>query len=56
MRKRNKVRNFKPQNDEVEFAYEHSADYLAWIDGFQKDTQKVDALINEYAELLGMGK
>lgn len=56
MRKRNKVRNFKPQSDEFEFSYEHSEEYLAWIDSFQADVKKADALVDEFAELLGMGQ
>lgn len=54
MRKRNKLRNFKKQDDEFEFSYEHTPNYLAWIEGFQKNTQKVDELLGLYEMELGI--
>ena len=54
MQKRNKARRVKTQNDQFEVSFERSEVVLAWIDGFQQDTQRVDELISEFSELLGM--
>lgn len=55
MRKRNKAKRFeKKQVGEFDFVFERPASVKGLVSGIEEDLQKVDELISEFSELMGM--
>lgn len=54
MRRRNKVRNFKKQDDQLDLILERPASFIGLIGSLQEDVEKVDVLVADFEKELGM--